>query len=422
MTAKFRFLLVPILICLTLPQPASAQRNSGDVDTDFLPSSFLLEGVAFARKKKFDDARQRFESALPYWQVHISSTLFLKILDDLDAKALDKKRTQNIFKAVHEDFNTKHKKAVKAFDKLIKKNAEYYPLFVLRGDALYNLEEFGEATASYANAIELAPAEALPLLARGKFYSRDSEYELAAKDFGAALKVGPASAICRFERGFAYCLQRKYSSAIKDFDAMAKVRPEWGKASVVNEAFHNRAIQLLEKKSYSKAIAYFSRAIEINPNYVNSYFSRAMAYRGKGQFSKAVAEFSLCLQKKPDFVDAYYQRAVTHQKRKHYAKAVTDLKKALELKPGNNQYLNELGESYYNQGKYKLALAQFDKVIKADPTFYWAYYWKGYSNTYLGRPKSAIAAFQRFLQLAPKRHRSQRLYAETEIRKLKKRR
>lgn len=411
---KSRWIFWSALVTLWFYGYASqAQSNN-----DFRPTTLLVDGVALAEDKKFEKAREKFESAQAHWQVRISSMLFLKILNDMQNEVIEEKYTDDFFRGVDEAYKAKHKKAEKRFRKVIDKHKDYFPFYLLKAEAQANQKKFEEAAKTFARAIELAGDSPLPYLWRGKTHAKNETSDKAVADLSQAIEIQP-SAIARFERGFVWCLEKNYDAAIRDFEVALDSFPQWENSTVVNEAFHNRGVQRLEREDYKAAIRDFDRAIKINPDYVHSYYNRALAYRGLHQYSTAVKDFSRCIQKKPDFTRAYYQRALTHIERRHYLKAAEDLTQALQRHPGNMQYEYKLGESYYKAGKYAKAVEAFNNVIAQDANFYWAYYWKGYAHSYAGQAKSAIAAFQKFISMAPSHHHSQIVYAKTEIEKLK---
>jgi tetratricopeptide (TPR) repeat protein len=53
------------------------------------------------------------------------------------------------------------------------------------------------------------------------------------------------------------------------------------------------AIDFAEKGNYDRAIALFSKALEINPRYAAAYNNRGIAYaKGKGQYDKAISDYT----------------------------------------------------------------------------------------------------------------------------------
>ncbi|MCG8607174.1 tetratricopeptide repeat protein, partial [bacterium] len=353
------------LLAHSSPSVQAQSLGNGTADS-FDPRVALNEGIDLGKRKKLDQARQKFEETLALWQVHPTAALYLRILDDVDNGTLKKKVATDIFKRLKEDHDGKHKKALKEINKAVKKNKSYFPLYLVQADLLARTENEEQISESFAKGVELTGDSPLALLHRGKFYVKNSEYDLAIEDFTIALARDPSSAITYFERGFTYVLKEKYDKAIADFEQAIALYPAWEKSTVVNEAYHNRGVKWIHEKNYRKAIADFEQAIRINPDYLPGYLNRGSAYRNLKQYSKAISDFTFCIEKDATYKDAYYNRAITHFDRGHYQKAADDLTKAVELQPQNKRVRYKLAESYYNLENYKLAVDHFDKVIQLD--------------------------------------------------------
>ena len=53
-----------------------------------------------------------------------------------------------------------------------------------------------------------------------------------------------------------------------------------------------------------KAIAYYTQAIELKPDFLQAYSNRGAAYAEKGEFDKALKDFTKAIQLKPDLSEA----------------------------------------------------------------------------------------------------------------------
>lgn len=258
---KVKIVLLVVLQTLLNAYPA-LQAQPHDDEQLTAVNSAIANGIKYGRKKDFEKAKENFKEVLQYWQHHAGAALYIRIIDDALSAKIKKKNASNIFKAIQNDYEAKYEKALKNLNKLVKKNKTYFPYYLARAEVLANLDEYEKAEQDYTEAINLADSTALPYVLRGKFYAKTDEPDKAIDDFTKAVAADPACAIGLFERGFAYCVNKKYDAAIRDFEAVGQLYPAWAKSAIVNEAFYNRGVLRLRKKSSRKAIKDFDRAID----------------------------------------------------------------------------------------------------------------------------------------------------------------
>jgi len=72
------------------------------------------------------------------------------------------------------------------------------------------------------------------------------------------------------------------------------------------EAYYNRGVSYGKKGEYDRAIADFTKALEINPRLAQAYYNRGVAYERKGEYDQAIADYTNALELSPSN-DAYYQ-------------------------------------------------------------------------------------------------------------------
>jgi tetratricopeptide (TPR) repeat protein len=66
------------------------------------------------------------------------------------------------------------------------------------------------------------------------------------------------------------------------------------------------------KNEIDRAIADYSKAIEIDPLYGNAYFSRG-AFEAKGDHVHAIADFTKAIEVAPQNADLFYGRGLAHR-------------------------------------------------------------------------------------------------------------
>jgi tetratricopeptide (TPR) repeat protein len=106
------------------------------------------------------------------------------------------------------------------------------------------------------------------------------------------------------KRGEMLSSAHEYDRAIADYTAAITMKPDYA------EAYNNRGFAYYLKGDAERAIADYTRAIELRPNYPRAYNSRGVAYMAHGYgAAKAVPDFDRAIELKPDFRYAYINRA-----------------------------------------------------------------------------------------------------------------
>jgi tetratricopeptide (TPR) repeat protein len=115
---------------------------------------------------------------------------------------------------------------------------------------------------------------------------------------------------------------------------------------------------------YDKAIHDFTRAIELESNYVFAYAERGLAWEKKGFHDKALADFTKALEINPQYVKAIKYRAYTLQEIGEYAKAIEDYNRAIEINPEDSEAFYQIGSIYCKQKNKEDALSFLEFAFK----------------------------------------------------------
>jgi len=156
--------------------------------------------------------------------------------------------------------------------------------------------------------------------------------------------------------------------------------------AVCAENYNNLGVQEYEKGNYKKAIEYFTKAIELKPDYAEAYFNRGLAYLKTGSIwipggvenlRKALSDFNKAIELKPDYVDAYYQRGVTYCEFFHFYRkpfspevedmfnnAIEDFNRALALDPTYYIAIAGKGNAYDRHGDFGKAIEAYEEALK----------------------------------------------------------
>ncbi len=100
------------------------------------------------------------------------------------------------------------------------------------------------------------------------------------------------------------------------------------------------------KKQYDRAIAEYTHAIKLNPQYIKAYNNRAWAYFKWGKAAKGLPDANKAIELDPKYAYAYGTRGHIYEALDRKDEAIADLQKALELNPSievNKEALKRLG-------------------------------------------------------------------------------
>ena len=92
------------------------------------------------------------------------------------------------------------------------------------------------------------------------------------------------------------------------------------------------------KGDYDQAIADYTEAIRLNPEYAEAYCNRGVAYWEKGNDDKAIADFTEAIRLNPEYARAYQNRGVAYGKKGENSKAKSDYDQAKKFGIGGSRY------------------------------------------------------------------------------------
>jgi tetratricopeptide (TPR) repeat protein len=194
-----------------------------------------------------------------------------------------------------------------------------------------------------------------------------------------------------------------------------------------------------------KAIANFTRALQIHPHFLEPRCDLARALADHGRLDEALIHYTKALQFKPDFAPAHSGMAeVRIQQRKpeqaafHYRQAlrtqsrnptihnglgtalamhgqldqaIIHFNNALQLNPDYHQAHANLGAALAQQHKFNDALAHFNEALRINPRSSKALMNIGVLFFEQGKLEEAVASFTRALQIEPNNPQARRYLA-----------
>lgn len=102
----------------------------------------------------------------------------------------------------------------------------------------------------------------------------------------------------------------------------------------------NRGVEKVQKGDFDGAIADYTKAIEIDPRYVQAYGNRGIARKAKGDLDGAIADYTKVVEIDPRDRLAYYNRGIARTAKGDLEGAIADYSRAIEIDP---RYMHAYG-------------------------------------------------------------------------------
>ncbi|XP_028638372.1 tetratricopeptide repeat protein 6 isoform X2 [Grammomys surdaster] len=249
---------------------------------------------------------------------------------------------------------------------------------------------------------------------RALCYTKIGEHQMALKDYGIVLLLdaGENIALNTFiNRGLIYTELEQYGFALEDFKQAALMSETSVSLCQATAMCHHRI------KEFEGAIEFFTRALKIDPHYVDAYIGRGNSYMDSGQdeamiqaqkdflkalhtdpsclkarislgynlqaqgkFQKAWKHFTVGIEANPKSYLAYEGRAVVCLQMSNYFAAMQDINCAIKIN-STAEFLTNRGVIHEFMGQRQSAMADYQAAISLDPNYSLAYFNAG--NIYL---------------------------------------
>jgi tetratricopeptide (TPR) repeat protein len=142
--------------------------------------------------------------------------------------------------------------------------------------------------------------------------------------------------------------------------------------------YHSRGVAWGRKKEFDRAIADLTKAIQIDDWDSMVYFNRGTVRYEKGEYDAAIDDYNRYIKLRPDDAEGYYNRGCVWSKKRDFDRAIADYTHAIrlirlkcnksktEITFSSSYYYNR-GIAFYKKKEFNQAFADFTKVVEIRP-------------------------------------------------------
>lgn len=116
----------------------------------------------------------------------------------------------------------------------------------------------------------------------------------------------------------------------------------------LTDEYFEQAMEAYNKRDLGMSFIHFSTVIKLNPNDVNSWYSRAIVRDELHTWKAARRDYDKAIELAPDFTDAIVNRAANKDEAGEYQDAIIDYTRVIELEPENAMAYFNRGNSRFN--------------------------------------------------------------------------
>lgn len=263
------------------------------------------------------------------------------------------------------------------------------------GNILQTLGDYDNAYNSFKQAQEIYPEYKYNYLNIANIEYFRKNYESAIENYTTFLNAYPNNKDASENLADVYVLAKKYDKACEIYSNIYRKYP-----SAFTE-FEKYGMALFETKQYQvaammfekalvgnedsetinaklaltyqnlgekeKALNYFHKTFEINPNLAALRFDYANLLGNLYKYDEAVEQYQIYLKACPNDADAYRNLGIVYEKINNTELALKNLEKSYSIDSTNIQTKKELALCYHSKKDYTNALKYYNYALKSEP-------------------------------------------------------
>jgi len=202
-----------------------------------------------------------------------------------------------------------------------------------------------------------------------------------------------------YRRGFIYESLNELEKAVADYSKAIELEPD------NNHHYRARGRVYMPLAERVKAFADYSRAIELRPDVPWNYLGRGNAYMQMAKWERALADFSRAIELKTDEAYSYSCRGSAYMELGEPEKAMADFSRAIDvLRPSTRRpayFYRVRGDAYMQLAEWEKAIADFSRAIELRPDDNDFYHRRDRAYMQLAEWEKTVADFPKAKELNP---------------------
>ena len=224
---------------------------------------------------------------------------------------------------------------------------------------LHTKGKINDAGNIYKRILEVEPDHFLALTNLGIIYSQLRKFSEAEELFNKVLKINPKYAEGYNNLGNVLFELTEFDKSLNCYKKAIKLNPNF------SDAFNNLGNVYQKKENISKAIESYESAILFDSGLSKDkpYYNLGNIFGELGDNKKSIAYYKKAININPDSVDAYINLSIALNKNGDLIEAINWCERAKEKDPKNIKVINNLGKYYQEIGNEDLSIDCYREAL-----------------------------------------------------------
>jgi len=162
-------------------------------------------------------------------------------------------------------------------------------------------------------------------------------------------------------RGAVLQALKRFDEALASYTQAIALKPDYA------DAFYNRGVMLQELKRFEEALACYDQVLVVQPNHAAALNNRGGVLWELKRFEAALASYERVLAIRPNDVAALNNRGAVLRQLKRFEDALASYDQALVLQPDDAETLNGRGDILRELKRFEEAIASYNRVLAVHP-------------------------------------------------------
>ena len=204
-----------------------------------------------------------------------------------------------------------------------------------------------------------------------------------------------ASAERFYMQGLGFLARDDYTRALPYFERAVDADPDYA------EAWYQTGFCYGMLGRHSDALKASKQVIRLRPEWPASYVNMGAAYFALGQYKEAAESYRQAIRLEPYNADNYYALGLAYGKLNQTQDEIQSYRRTVSLRPDHAQAQERLGLAYFNMKRYGEALGAFEQLKVLKPADAKVYNYIGEALLELNRASEAVAILNEAVNINP---------------------